>query len=167
MATNKGKENGAIQNNYKGTLSVYWQQSILENSVLKNVLSENLEVKNSDDIDFRNKFKAKYRTKSGHYVRSRAEVIIADWLYTECIAFAYERRLPIEEDAYCDFYIPKYKIYIEFWGLEENQKYAKRKAEKIEIYKRENFKLIEIDNNTINNIDDILPKELLKFGVRF
>jgi len=31
--------------------------------------------------------------------------------------------------------------------------------------KKYNLNLIEIDNNTINNIDDFLPRELLKFGV--
>lgn len=28
---------------------------------------------------------------------------------------------------YWDFYIPSEKLYIEFWGLEENEKYAERK----------------------------------------
>ena len=78
---------------------------------------------------------------------------------------AYEKRVPIKEDVYCDFYIPKGKIYIEFWGYEDDEAYLKRKEKKIELYKKYNLNLIEIDNNTINNIDDYLPKELLKSGV--
>ena len=66
---------------------------------------------------------------------------------------------------YCDFYIPKGKVYIEFWGLEDDEAYIKRKEKKIELYKKYNLNLIEIDNNTINKIDGYLPKELLKFGV--
>ena len=66
---------------------------------------------------------------------------------------------------YCDFYIPKGKVYIEFWGLEDDEAYIKRKEQKIELYKKYNLNLIEIDNNTINNIDDYLSKELLKFSV--
>ena len=123
------------------------------------------EVKDKDETDFRNKFKAEYRTNDGHYVRSRAEVIISNWLFGECIAHAYEKRVPIEEDIYCDFYIPKGKIYIEFWGYEDDEKYLARKQKKRELYKKYNLNLIEIDNSKINNIDDFLPRELLKFGI--
>ena len=160
--TNLGKSKGGIQNNFKGNLSVYWDEEILNDKILKNTLEPKQETQN-----FRDKFKAEYRTNDGHYVRSRAEVIISNWLFAECIAHAYEKRVPIEEDVYCDFYIPKGKIYIEFWGYEEDEKYLARKQKKLELYKKYNLNLIEIDNNTINNIDDFLPRELLKFGVSF
>jgi hypothetical protein len=162
--TDLGKKNGGIQNNYKGNLSVYWKTEILNNKIFKNAV-EPQEVKDKDETDFRNKFKAEYRTNDGHYVRSRAEVIISNWLFGECIAHAYEKRVPIEEDIYCDFYIPKGKIYIEFWGYEDDEKYLARKQKKRELYKKYNLNLIEIDNSKINNIDDFLPRELLKFGI--
>ena len=160
--TETGKQNGGIQNNFKGNLSVCWQENITENQILKEAINPN---KNSDELNFREKFKAEYRTNDGHYVRSRAEVIISNWLFGECIAHAYEKRVPIVEDMYCDFYIPKNKIYIEFWGYENDEKYLTRKNKKIELYKKYNLNLIQIDNNTINNIDDFLPKELLRFGL--
>lgn len=75
--------------------------------------------------------------------------------------------MPITEDVYCDFYIPKGKVYIEFWGLEDDEAYLKRKEKKIGFYKKHNLNLIEIDNDTIGNIDDYLPKELLKFWCEF
>ena len=146
--TDLGKKNGGIQNNYKGNLSVYWKTEILNNKIFKNAV-EPQEVKDKDETDFRNKFKAEYRTNDGHYVRSRAEVIISNWLFGECIAHAYEKRVPIEEDIYCDFYIPKGKIYIEFWGYEDDEKYLARKQKKRELYKKYNLNLIEIDNSKI------------------
>ena len=100
-----------------------------------------------------------------HYVRSRAELVIANWLFAEGIAYAYEKRVPIKEDVYCDFYIPKGKIYIEFWGYEDDEAYIKRKEQKIELYKKYGLNLIEIDNDKIGNLDDYLPKEFLKFCV--
>ncbi|QKF86162.1 hypothetical protein CBLAS_0977 [Campylobacter blaseri] len=167
IVTKKGMENGGIQKKYLGNNYVCWESGILENQLfLKNIQPET-DISDSEEIDFRKKFEAKYRTKSGHYVRSRAEAMIADWLYGEYLAFAYEKLVPIEEDIYCDFFIPIKKIYIEFWGMEEDDKYLKRKNKKLEIYKKYNLNLIEIDNNTINNLDDFLPKELLKFGVKF
>ena len=39
---------------------------------------------------------------------------------------AHEKRVPIKEDVYCDFYIPKGKIYIEFWGYEDDETYLER-----------------------------------------
>ena len=99
-------------------------------------------------------------------VRSKAEMLIDNWLYMAEIVHAYERKLPIEEEVYCDFYIPTGKIYIEFWGLENDPKYAARKETKKAIYKKYDFKLIELTDEEVFNLDDILPKMLLKYGVQ-
>ena len=165
--TDVGKYYGGMQNYYMGRASVRWDERILYNEIFIDEITKfGVKVaKEEQKEDFREKFKAEYRTSDGHYVRSRAELVIANWLFVEGIAYAYEKRVPIKEDIYCDFYIPKGKVYIEFWGLEDNETYLKRKEKKIELYKKYNLNLIEIDNNTINNIDDYLPKELLKFGV--
>ncbi len=164
--TKKGEKFGGFQKKYMGNFYVCWDEEILKNELFLKMLS-NGEIKDKitdeEERNFREKFKAEYRTKSGHFVRSRAEVIIADWLYSEFICFAYEKMVPIKEDMYCDFYLPKEKIYIEFWGYEEDSKYLNRKNKKIKLYKENELNLIEIDNKTINNIDDFLPKEILKF----
>lgn len=165
--TDVGKYYGGMQNYYMGRASVRWDERILYNEIFIDEITKfGVKVaKEEQKEDFREKFKAEYRTSDGHYVRSRAELVIANWLFVEGIAYAYEKRVPIKEDIYCDFYIPKGKVYIEFLGLEDDETYLKRKEKKIELYKKYNLNLIEIDNNTINNIDDYLPKELLKFGV--
>lgn len=149
-----------------GNFYVCWDEKILKNELFLKMLKNDDgkdKITDEEEQNFREKFKAEYRTKSGHFVRSRAEVIIADWLYSEFICFAYEKMVPIKEDMYCDFYLPKEKIYLEFWGYEEDSKYLNRKNKKIKLYKENELNLIEIDNKTINNIDDFLPKEILKF----
>nr|WP_228027447.1 hypothetical protein [Campylobacter concisus] len=45
-------------------------------------------------------------------------------------SMAYEKRVPIKEDVYCDFYIPKGKIYIEFWGYEDDEAYLEREKDR-------------------------------------
>ncbi|MDO2408521.1 hypothetical protein [Campylobacter magnus] len=111
-----------------------------------------------------------FRTKSGHLVCSKSEVIIADYLYGEEICFAYEKRLPIETEARCDFYVPACSAYIEYWGVQsdeaERKKYEKRKKEKIALYKKHALNLIEIDDKNIKNLEDFLQKELLKLGLK-
>jgi len=109
-------------------------------------------------------FQAKYRTEDGHFVRSKAEALISNWLYNNFIVYAYEKRVPIREELYSDFYIPQYKIYIEYWGLEE-EKYKQRKAKKIELYKKYNINLISLTEKEVENLDDYLPLKLLDFGM--
>ena len=161
--TDVGRYYGGMQNFYMGKASVRWDERLLCNENFTNEIVKVGEIssKKEQKEDFREKFKADYRTNDGHYVRSRAELVIANWLFAE--GMAYEKRVPIKEDIYCDFYIPKGKIYIEFWGLEDDEAYIKRKEQKIELYKKYNLNLIEIDNDKIGNLDDHLPKELLKF----
>jgi len=65
-----------------------------------------------------------------------------------------------------DFYIPTGKVYIEFWGYENDSKYLHRKKIKQDIYKKYNLNLIELDDKDVQNLDDILPRLLLKYGVQ-
>lgn len=175
--TELGKKNGGIEkeNTRSGIPYVEWPESIFDSPAFKAVLNEvqgnageatQEKVDKSDKNDFRTKFEAKHRATDGHFVRSKAEMLIDNWLYMAEIVHAYERRLPIEEEVYCDFYIPTGKIYIEFWGLENDPKYADRKRVKKEIYEKYNFKLIELTDEDVFNLDDVLPKMLLKFGVQ-
>ncbi|AEI45746.1 hypothetical protein [Paenibacillus mucilaginosus] len=173
-----------------GIPSVSWNPSILTNkrlletiqSVQGNTVTENGDAEEQVDepavqeqeapkaaaasVGFRDKFEAKHRTADGHYVRSRAEMLIDNWLYMSEIVHAYERKLPIEEDVYCDFYLPVGKVYIEYWGLENDERYRERKRVKLDIYEKYGFKLIELEDADIQNLDDVLPRKLLKFGIQ-
>jgi len=178
--TKLGKSLGGKQFEHEtsGGTYVLWPESILSNRNLTAVFKDTNTViepaktnsekelpKPSTD-NFREKFPANFRTKDGHMVRSRAEVIIDNALYDYKLAHAYERKLPIEEEVYSDFFIPTENVYIEFWGMEDDPKYAERKRAKIELYKKYDFKLIELNDNDISNLDDFLPKKLLKFNIK-
>ena len=117
----------------------------------------------TEDNNFRSKFPATFRAEDGHMVRSKAEQIIDNWLYHKGIVHAYERRVPIEEEVYCDFFIPiGQKVWIEFWGLEET-KYIKRKELKKQFYQTNKKNLIELTDKDIENLDDVMPIKLRKF----
>ncbi len=177
--TKLGKSLGGKQFEHEtsGGTYVLWPDNILINKNLSSVFQEvhtapehktQVEKEPSKNIteNFREKFPATFRTKDGHMVRSRAEVIIDNALYDYKLAHAYERKLPIEEDLYSDFFIPTENVYIEFWGMENDPKYAERKKVKLEIYKKYDFKLIELNDSDISNLDDHLPKKLLKYGIK-
>ena len=144
------------------------QGNVLENTNEENstIIKEQEEKQSVQSLGFREKFEAKHRTADGHYVRSRAEMLIDNWLYMSEIVHAYERKLPVEEDLYCDFYLPVGKVYIEYWGMENDERYKERKKVKLDIYNKYGFKLIELEDLDIQNLDDILPKKLLKFGIQ-
>lgn len=178
--TSLGKKVGGVQFEHQsGGTYVMWPKEILINkSLLRSINNKDTNEpeaqsqQNSDSFsnDFRNKFPANHRTKDGHQVRSRGEVIIDNALYDYGLAHAYERKLPIEEDVYSDFYIPSKNggkaVYIEYWGIEDDPKYADRKKKKIEIYRKYDLNLVEISNKHIENLDDHLPRMLLKFDIR-
>lgn len=173
----KGLGGRQFEHETSGGTYVLWPDNILANKNLTSVFKEvtvieqptpqtTKEAPKTTNDNFREKFPATFRTKDGHMVRSRAEVIIDNALYDYKLAHAYERKLPIEEDLYSDFFIPSENVYIEFWGMEDDPKYAERKKVKIEIYKKYDFKLIELNDSDISNLDDHLPKKLLKFNIK-
>jgi hypothetical protein len=158
---------------------VVWPAAILNNKILLASVREQQgdttpqtpeakpkqPAKDLEADDFRTKFPATHRAADGHCVRSRAEMLIDNWLYMQGIVHAVERKLPIEEGMYCDFYLPKGKVYIEFWGMEKDPKYLKRKADKKALYAKYKLNLVELNDTDIMNLDDILPRLLLRYSI--
>jgi hypothetical protein len=120
----------------------------------------------AEEQSFRDRYPATHRAVDGHLVRSRAETIIDNWLYQANVVHAYERRVPIDEELYCDFYLPAGRVYIEFWGMEADARYAARKRVKQGLYAKHGLNLIELDDEHLRNIDDHLPRFLLKHGIQ-
>jgi len=173
----KGLGGREYEHETSGAAYVLWPENILTNQNLTSVFKEvtvieqtppqpTKEVPQTASDNFREKFPGTLRTKDGHWVHSRGEVIIDNALYDYKLAHAYERKLPIAEDVYCDFFIPTENVYIEYWGMEKDPKYAERKKTKLEIYKKYEFKLIELNDSDIANLDDHLPKKLLKYNIK-
>ncbi|MEI2738121.1 MAG: hypothetical protein V9F01_05005 [Chitinophagaceae bacterium] len=181
--TNLGKSLGGKQREHEigGNLFVLWPENILKNKRLievcqpaneilvisppKQILEQQKNPQNGN-LQLHEKFPPSIKTKDGHLVRSKAELIIDNTLYDFNLAHAYERRLPIEENAYSDFFLRNNNVYIEYWGMEKDEKYLARQKVKCELYKKYGFNLIELTDDDIKNLDDHLPKKLLKFGIK-
>lgn len=109
-----------------------------------------------------------YRGDDGHIVRSKAELVICNWLYHHHVVHAYERRLPIPEDVLCDFLVEEKsaaQCYIEYWGLDAPSYHARR-HEKLRLYRKYNLNLVELEEADLTRLDDVLPPKLLRFGIR-
>jgi hypothetical protein len=178
IRTPQGRKNGAVDREFGVEKSpfVQWPDSILSNRAFtdavrefkgeKPLVQESASSGKSEEVGFREKFPATHRATDGHMVRSRAEMLIDNWLYNAQVIHAYERKVPIEEELYCDFYLPTGKVYIEFWGLESDAAYAARKKTKMDLYRKNNLSLIELRDDDIKNLEDILPAKLRPFDIK-
>ena len=116
------------------------------------------------ELQYRAKYPALYRATDGHNVRSQPELLIDNWLRTMGIPHDYEKKVPVEENLLCDFYIEQGDVYIEYWGL-SNPEYLRHSQWKRKIYKKYGFKLIQLYYKDILTLDDVLPRKLREFGI--
>ncbi|OLQ92953.1 glycerol kinase [Vibrio panuliri] len=174
QATPAGLTHGAKQKVSKesGQTFVIWHDTITRNQRLKQTVVEYL----GEDADanatdksfarFQHKFAAKHRTLDGHYVRSRAELIIDNWLYMNGIVHAYDRPLPIEAELLSDFYLPSGKVYLQFWGDDTGAMEADEIERIRQVYLDHQFALIEVYSHEITQLDELLPSRLRVHGIK-
>lgn len=111
----------------------------------------------------------------GHILQSDMEMRIDDIL-TNCNILHYIHKQVeeiYEENIISDFFIPIKNdkgIYIEYWGM-ETQNYITRKNKKIELYKKYNLPLIEIEKNEplydSQNFKSRLKKQLKNLAKKY
>jgi len=179
LGQKNGLTTGAIQaeDAKSGVPYIRWPASIAEHPSLLAAVADfkgksKNKTSNPDIVTFRERFPATYQATDGHLLRSEAEMLIDNWLYLIGITHACERRLPIANEVYASFYIPSGRVYIEYFGCDSDDSYGydkncqRRRTETLEVYTKNNLNVIEIEHKDIQNLDDILPKLLLKYGVQ-
>ncbi|ELA6590708.1 glycerol kinase [Vibrio alginolyticus] len=172
--TEAGVRAGGQQRTDKETQNTFvvWHDVVLRNKRLKQpvieFLGQDAESHSTDKSysSFRQKFEAKHRTLDGHYVRSKGELLIDNWLYLAGVVHAYERQLPIDQDVTSDFYLPGGKVYLQFWGSDDGEM-AQADRETIRtVYEQHHFNLIEVEPSELDKLDEVLPKRLRQFGIK-
>ncbi len=119
-------------------------------------ITEIIEIKIDDTITPNNDKQKIKKTQDGHLVKSEFEIKVDDILYNNNIVHAYNIKVDeiTERTVMCDWFIPVLTdkgIFIELWGVKGDEKYNKNKKEKIELYKKHNLKLIEIEYDELKN----------------
>lgn len=181
--TSQGHKVGGIQKEYKtGGFYVKWASTILTNHVflksirpIDSIISKPVNEPHSEVDSTKEKQESKYpqtllKATDGHIVKSRGELVIDNLLYDYRLVHAYEREMIVTDHTVrSDFYIPpsggRKAVYIEFWGINDNQDYLARKKEKQEIYKANRKNLINIEDKHLDNIDTYLRKAFLEFDI--
>ena len=104
-----------------------------------------------------------FKCIDGHIVRSKAELIIDNYLYNHGIVHEYEKKIKVHgKPILYDWYLPEFKVYIEYWGF-YGKNYMKRKEEKIRLYKKGKLKLISIEDIMFKDIYENLGKLLIQY----
>jgi len=178
LVADRGKALGAVQSEDKdtGVPFVRWPATIVGNKVLDANLHVVHAYEHLGDTVERDLFADAdaeihvqggdgLRALDGHVLRSRAELMICHWLYMSEIVHAHRRKLPVEGDFRCDFYLPALHLYIEYWGDESAPGQLSAKLEKKAIYDREGLNLLELGSSDIDRLDEVLPRKLLKYGL--
>ncbi|KJY84468.1 glycerol kinase [Vibrio galatheae] len=174
LVTTSGLTVGGYQREDKqnDALFVVWHDSIARNKRLKQSVVEfsgqdaQTHATDKSLSSFRQKFEAKHRTLDGHYVRSKGELIIDNWLYMNGIVHSYDRQLPIEQDVLSDFYLPSGKVYLQYWGTDTGTTSEHQQQTLRALYQQHNFALIEVYPDEIEKLDDVLPLKLKPYGIK-
>lgn len=132
-------------------------------------------------------------TLDGVTVKSYGEMDIANFLFRNGIDYCYEKEYEIDTRTeehgqyYPDFYLPQYKIYIEYFGIDRNKKvpsffsstgdaeeaskeYCDSMEWKRKLHRENNTKLLEFyayeksEGNLLRNLQEMLVKSDVKFN---
>ena len=140
-----------------------------------NVIHEETTTKD-EILDYRRVYPMNFRCKDGHYVRSKSEKMIDDYLLEKRYIHIYEKKVINEEkdeEYYPDFYFlvkngnTEIGIYLEYFGLEDDEKYMATEKKKLDYYKSQGFEVIEVREKNIGNLDDYLDMEIIKIKKKY
>ena len=85
------------------------------------------------------------QTDRGETVRSKSEKAIADCLNEMGIAYQYEKHFYFWKTTLKpDFYLPEYKVVIEFWGIMNSESYRDKMVFKKGLYDKHWLRCIDI-----------------------
>lgn len=130
---------------------------IIENDDLQSV--------NEEIADYRRMYPATIRCKDGHYVRSNNEKTIDDRLYEKRVFHEYETRYKaIDGQAYYpDFYLPDADVFIEYFGVSENQEKNNKKRKLFMQDNKHSFEFIEHTKSGI--LDEVVYDIIDKYNL--
>ena len=103
----------------------------------------------------------------GHVLQTPLELRVCNWLYMAQLVHAHRRPLPLEELAYADFYLPQGSIYVDCWDDDVPASALSAKLRKRDLYKENALRHIEINADDADQLDQVLGRGLLSFGIRY
>ncbi len=95
-----------------------------------------------------------------HLLRSSGEVRIDDWFHRNRDRIGeheVEKRVPVNNRLmYCDWFLPRWNIYVEYWGMMNEEWYRETRKVKERLYRQANMALRSIEPEDMRNLNEIL-----------
>lgn len=152
MLTELGGQHGGSQRNGKHGFFVIWPNAVLQNKLLTDMIANVTAKERGLCLD-------------GHEVNNAGEQKIDNWLYLHQLTHAWHHPVP-GSDYTCTFYLPQRKVFIDYWGFDFSTGSLSGKLARQDFYKANGLRHIELGDDDLNELDDVLRKKLLPFGVQ-
>ena len=174
--TREGERLGGVTIDHDND-DITWPESLLENDIVTaqfeylqrvHQASETPEADHPEaDLFSADLFKgqSEYDARDGHRFHSRNHLVVCDWLYFSGIAHACHYRLPLAKEQRADFWLPAAHVYIEVGGDEKDAADIASAMERVELYRKNNWKFVEVRAEHFEHLDDYLTRTLREFGV--
>jgi hypothetical protein len=162
----KAYENMALRGRIDRQITRWWREHPnirrINSEKMKKELARHPDALRKFMENRKNPFAARIKTKNGLKVRSKGEKEIADFLFENKIKVFYEAKPLILDGNPCvpDFWLPKFKCYIEFYGGYPGA--WKKKVLKNKLYRKNKIPVISITPAELRNLDYCLMKEIRK-----
>jgi hypothetical protein len=166
--TARGRRLGGVQLENKQTdmLYVLWPEGTREEPALQRLLEYCRTVVATPEGDLFAPDED-FPSLDGHRFSCRALLQICHWLYLAGVVHASQRRLPVEEELYADFYLPLDHVYIDYWRPDDDRQSLTARMRRAEVYRELELRAIEIHPEELEQLDEVLSRQLVRFGVRF
>lgn len=105
------------------------------------------------------------RTKDGHWVRSKSEREIANFLFEHKIRYVYERRIRLNGvDLRPDFFLPDVRggLYLEHFGL-DTPEYLRRANDRVLRFKEAGLLLVATSEKDASDMEAALQRKLRRY----
>ncbi|MBI2558148.1 hypothetical protein HYW20_02390 [Candidatus Woesearchaeota archaeon] len=121
-----------------------------------------ISIKTSEIMDRSEGAEPSFKTKTGHLVKTRAEMEIANFLFNNNLLFQYNTvaTWADKDDFRASFYIPKLDLYIDNHPYDYLKEYQKIMKTKIKQYEKHKKKHIYITSEDEKNIEDSIKLKM-------
>ena len=121
-----------------------------------------IHVKASELLERSESAEPTFKTKTGHLVKTRAEVEIANFLFDNSLLFQYNSvaTWADKDDFRASFYIPKLDLYIDHHPYDYLKEYQKVMKTKIKQYEKHKKKSVYLTSEDEKNIQEALKLKL-------
>ncbi len=171
-----GATHGGVQmeNQNTGMQYVMWPPAVMEHPALVEALNhcsrpgEQPVADGGDEDDLFSKTEVQPQTSlDGHCFVDPGLTRICDWLYLAGVVHACGQRLPVELPLRADFWLPRDKVYIEFWSALGGADQLKTRMQRADIYRELKLQVIDVHPEDLTVLHEFLPRRLSEQGVHY